>query len=281
MPVTARRLVRKMRGGAQAHLLEAADGHFYVVKFLNNPQHRRILVNEWISSVFLNYLGLSAPVCTTIELDENFIAANPEVGIQMGSESRRVEPGWHFGSRYPGDPSRSMVYDFLPDTILGQVENRSEFSGMLAFDQWMGNSDARQSIFFRAKLREWLPAHEAHPLRLGLVTQMVDHGFVFGGPAWKLMDSPLLGLYFRPKVYKDIKRLEDFDPWISRIQNFPESVIDRAIREIPSSWLAGDEDALDNLLRQLIRRCRRVPELLEGCRSAKPDWFPNWRRSKD
>ena len=28
-----------------------------VVKFQGNPQHRRIPVNEWIGSVFLNYLG--------------------------------------------------------------------------------------------------------------------------------------------------------------------------------------------------------------------------------
>ena len=26
--------------------MEAGDGHFYVVKFSNNPQHRRILVRE-------------------------------------------------------------------------------------------------------------------------------------------------------------------------------------------------------------------------------------------
>ena len=48
MPLTAVRHVRKMRGGAQAHLLEADDGHWYVVKFRNNPQHRRVLVNEAI-----------------------------------------------------------------------------------------------------------------------------------------------------------------------------------------------------------------------------------------
>ena len=65
MPVDARRLIRKMRGGAQAHLIEAADGHCYVVKFLNNPQHRRILVNEWIASVFLRYLGISTPEAAT------------------------------------------------------------------------------------------------------------------------------------------------------------------------------------------------------------------------
>jgi hypothetical protein len=52
MPASARRLVRKMRGGAQAHLIEADDGHFYVVKFRNNPQGRRILVNEWFGACF-------------------------------------------------------------------------------------------------------------------------------------------------------------------------------------------------------------------------------------
>jgi hypothetical protein len=58
MPVNARRFIRKMRGGAQAHLLEAEDGRYYVVKFVNNPQHRRILVNELIASEFLQYLQI-------------------------------------------------------------------------------------------------------------------------------------------------------------------------------------------------------------------------------
>ena len=61
MPVLAKRLIRKMRGGAQAHLLECDDGHFYVVKFRNNPQHRRVLINEWLASAFLNYLRISTP----------------------------------------------------------------------------------------------------------------------------------------------------------------------------------------------------------------------------
>ena len=55
MPVDALRLIRKMRGGAQAHLIEADDGNFYVVKFRNNPQHRRILVNEWLGGSFLRF----------------------------------------------------------------------------------------------------------------------------------------------------------------------------------------------------------------------------------
>jgi hypothetical protein len=32
-----------------------------------------------------------------------------------------------------------------------------EFLGALAFDKWIGNADARQSIFFRARLEQRLP----------------------------------------------------------------------------------------------------------------------------
>jgi hypothetical protein len=35
MPTEAVQHVRRMRGGAQAHLMRARDGHFYVVKFQN------------------------------------------------------------------------------------------------------------------------------------------------------------------------------------------------------------------------------------------------------
>src|SRR3977135_436796 len=118
MPVDARRLIRKMRGGAQAHLIEAADGHCYVVKFLNNPQHRRILVNEWIASVFLKYLGISTPEVAMIRITEDFLAANPQVEMQFGNEQRPPTTGWHYGSRFPGNPSRNVVYDFLPDALL-------------------------------------------------------------------------------------------------------------------------------------------------------------------
>jgi hypothetical protein len=277
MPVEARRLIRKMRGGAQAHLIEAADGHCYVVKFLNNPQHRRILVNEWIASVFLRYLGLSTPQAVVISVTQAFLDENPAVHFQLGSRREPVELGWHFGSRFPGDPALLVVYDFLPDTLLAQVENRAEFLGMLAFDQWMGNADSRQAIFFRARLREWLPAHEAHPQRLGFVAQMVDHGFAFDGPHWRFADSPLQGLYFRPLVYQGVRGLHDFQPWLDRIVHFPEAVVDQALKQIPPAWVAGEEDSLSQLCESLLRRRERVGDLIQACRRRRAALFPDWR----
>jgi hypothetical protein len=274
MPVIARRLIRKMRGGAQAHLMEATDGHSYVVKFHNNPQHRRILVNEWIASTFLHYLGIAAPEVAMVQITESFLASDPEVHIQLGSSRRKVSPGWHFGSRFPGDPARTVVYDYLPDTLLDKVENLPDFRAVLAFDKWMGNADSRQAIFFRAQVLEPLASE---PRRLGFVAQMVDNGYVFEGPHWRLGESAIQGLYFRPLVYRTVRGLAEFEPWLGRIRNFPEEVVDQAIKRIPPAWLEGDEDELERLLERLMRRRARVPDLIEQCCSGISNPFPDWR----
>ena len=277
MPVDARRMIRKMRGGAQAHLLEASDRHFYVVKFLNNPQHRRILVNEWIAATFLEYLGVAGPPAAMVRISESFLAENPETYLQLGRDRRGVVPGWHFGSRFPGDPARTVVYDFLPDSLLEKVENLPQFRAVLAFDKWMGNADARQAIFFRASLKEPRPVG-SEPGRLGFVAQMMDNGYVFEGPHWRLTESPLQGMYFRPLVYRAVRGLGDFEPWLERIRHFPEDVVDQAVRQIPPGWLEDDGPALDALLNRVMKRRGRVADLIEGARAARVDPFPNWRK---
>jgi hypothetical protein len=276
MLVQAIRLIRKMRGGAQAHLLECDDGHFYVVKFRNNPQHRRILINEWIASVFLNYLQISTPETAIVNLSAGFLEATPEIYIQLGSRHLAVEPGWHFGSRYPGDPAKIMVYDFLPDILLDKVVNAGEFLGVLAFDKWMSNADARQSIFFRARLRQW-PAGSEPPPRTGFVSQMMDHGYVFDGPHWKFSDSPIQGLYFRTNVYQKVRGWDDFQPWLDRVVYFPDEIVDAAQKQIPPEWVAEDAAALQSILEKLMSRRRRVPDLIRDSRGGRVNPFPDWR----
>jgi hypothetical protein len=265
-----------MRGGAQAQLLEASDGRFYVVKFLNNPQHRRILVNEWIASVFLHYLGIAAPAAAIVRISPSFVEQNPDCHIQLGTHRRPVEPGWHFGSAFPGHPSRDIVYDFLPDSLLEKVENLPDFRGALAFDKWTGNADSRQAVFFRARLKEHLPGSATHPARLGFVAHMVDHGYIFEGPHWNLPEGALQGLYFRPAVYSTVRGLDDFQPWLDRMVHFPEEVVDQAVSQIPPAWLDGDETALSNLLDRLMTRRGRIPSLIEESRGGRTNPFPNW-----
>ncbi len=278
MPVSARRFLRKMRGGAQAHLLEAADGKWYIVKFTNNPQSRRILVNEWIAAALLKYLDIAQPEVALIDISDDFLKQYPEVHFQMGSTRKPVEVGWHFGSAFPGDPSKQAVYDFLPDVLLAKVVNRQQFLGALAFDKWTANSDSRQSIFFRARIEHWYPTPGEPVARVGFLAQMIDHGYIFDGPHWSFNDSPLSGLYLRTDIYKEVQGYASFEPWIERILHFPEEVIDKALREIPREWLAEGEMAeLEKMLERLMKRRTKVSDLIRDLKRGRSDPFPLWQ----
>lgn len=276
MPVNASRFIRKMRGGAQAHLIEADDGHFYIVKFQNNPQHRRILVNEFLATAILTHLQIAAPPCEPVVLPAGFLAANPEIHIQTGTNRVPVTPGWHFGSRHPGDPDRLAVYDFIPDALLDQVANAEQFLAVLAFDRWVANADGRQAVFFRAQLKDWLVRPGIPPRKLGFVALMIDHGFAFNGPHWDFPDSAIAGLYARRTVYRGVRSIHDFEPWIERIRHFPPEVFDRALRALPSAWVGPDAEALEKMLEALLRRGKRIDALLEECRRAPGNPFPAW-----
>lgn len=265
-----------MRGGAQSHLVEADDDVCYVVKFRDNPQHRRILINEWIGSSFLRYLQIATPQTAIISFSEQFLKENPDVSIQLGSRNQPVSPGWHFASRYPGDPDSVAVYDYLPDALLRQVANVRHFLGALVVDKWLSNADGRQAIYFRARVRDWNPSSGAHPRQLGFIACMIDQGFVFNGPNWELVDAPLQGLAPRAAVYEQVRSIDDFQPWLEQVVYFPEEVVDEAVRTIPPQWFDGDESQVEDLLEKLMRRRNRVPDLLLDCHRARRDLFPKW-----
>jgi len=282
MLVHATRFLRHMRGGAQAHLLEGGDGYCYVTKFRENPQHVRILVNEWISSRVLEYLRIAAPKVAIVELDEPFLAREPDVKIRLVAKELPVSAGWHFGSRFPGNPDRDAVYDYLPDSLLAQVQNLRHFLAVFAFDKWTANSDSRQAIFVRQRIKEWLddpdlPARSASPLAKGFVALMIDHGYTFDGPHWEFNDSPMQGFYFRPMVYQGVRKLDDFEPWLTRIREAPAELFDGILRDLPRQWLpGGDETPAERLVEQLYRRRKLVAGLIESSASARPSYFPAW-----
>lgn len=265
-----------MRGGAQSHMVAAEDGHTYVVKLKQNAQHRRILINEWVAGVLMRYLQIPSPPMEWIEITPEFLRNTPEFTVTMGSRAAEVAPGFHFGSRVPVDPQRHAIYDFLPDRILQEVANLRDFLGALVFDKWLSNADSRQSIFFRAKVREWSAA-ASDPRRTAFVAVMIDHGFSFNGPHWTFEDGPLLGLYSHGAVYASATGLDSFQPWLDLAVNVTPDVMDQAFRQIPDFWLNGDREALEKLLEGLWKRRKRIPYLIEDCVAAKKVWFPNWK----
>jgi len=264
-PLIAVEQIRRMRGGAQSHLMRCSDGHYYVVKFQNNPQHSRILVNELLGTRLAARLGLPTTPVEIIHVHEELIKLTPELRMEMPRSRVPCQPGLQFGSRYPGDPRRLTLRDSLPDEQLRNVENLHDFAGMLVFDKWTCNTDGRQVVFHQK------------PNSTAYRAMMIDQGFCFNAGEWNFPDAPLRGLYARNRVYEAVSGMESFAPWTDRLEkSINENVLDQLVHEIPPDWYAGDYDALSRLVEQLHRRRTRIPELLWSAKKTTRRPFPNW-----
>jgi len=133
--------IRRMRGGAQSHLMRCDDGAYYIVKFQNNLQHVRVLANGMLGTKLAGSLGLRVPQTEVVEVRRELIELTAELVIQLGTGRTSCRAGKQFGSRYPRDPAQTPVHDFLPDELLNRVENLADFAGMLVFDKWTCNTN--------------------------------------------------------------------------------------------------------------------------------------------
>lgn len=256
--------IRRMRGGAQSHLMRCSNGGYYVVKFQNNPQGLRILANELLGTRLAARLGLRVPEADIVDVREELIINTKDMVIQMGRGSTRCKAGKQFASRYPGKPAETSVYDFLPDEQLQGLSNLSDFLGMLVFDKWTCNTNGRQAIFFRERES------------LNYSAQMIDNGFCFNASEWNFPDAPLRGLYSRHHVYKSVTGMDSFGAWIQRLEKIGEEVLEDIYSKIPPEWYECDSDAMEYLLEQLLRRRNRVRELIRAAWKSSAQPFPNW-----
>ncbi len=264
--ICAVEFVRRMRGASQPCLLACDDGASYVVKFQNNPQHVRVLANELLASRLALLIGLPVPRPALVDVSLPFIAANPGLALEVGSEREPCVAGLHFGSNFPGIPSRTLVVDFLPDRLLRKVGNLAAvFLGGLVFDKWTCNCDGRQVIFHR-------PADAEGS---SYTAWLIDHGFCFNDGEWNFPDSPIRSLYPRRLVYEQVRGLESFQPFLHRIENLEAGQLERCVREIPPEWCGEDGQPL-LLAERLYERRRRLRQALTDAKNCSLRPFPNW-----
>jgi|SRR5215469_10966737 len=254
-----------MRGGAQAHLMRAEDGHFYVVKFQNNPQHVRVLANELLATRLAERVGLPVPIPEIIEVSRWIVENTPELNLQCAGHTLPCVPGLQFGSRYVVDPLDGEIFDYLPESMLERVRNMESFAGMLLLDKWTGNANGRQAVFWR-KARD----------RKYNVT-FIDQGYCFNAGEWNFPDSPLRGVYSRNYVYTAITGWRLFKPWLSRIENFDPNLLAQLVGDIPPEWYGGDWDELEKLTEELIARRSKVRDLITAFRNSSREPFPKWK----
>jgi len=255
-----------MHGGAQSHLMFAEDGHYYVVKFQNNPQHIRVLANELLATRIAERVGLPVPIMEVLEISSWLIENTPDLRIRVGSSSVPCQHGLALGARFVLGPLEGQVYDYLPASALDRVRNLDAFAGMLALDKWTCNTNGRQAVFWK-KTRD-----------KKYTATFVDQGYCFNAGEWNYPDSPLRGVYPRNEVYAGVRGWDSFEPWLSRIENIEPSILWEIAETVPPEWYGSTVDELERLVEQLIARRSRVRELIEGFRNSSRGAFQNWEK---
>ena len=258
--------IKRMKGGAQSHLMRCEDDHFYVVKFRNNPQHERVLANEFLATKLGEQLGLPMPAAAIVYVQQRLIDNAAELTIMLGSQTLQCEPGLHFGSRYVMDPRRGQVLDYLPlEMITHQVRNLDRFAGILVLDKWTCNVDGRQAAFSRKSQERKYSA------------TFIDQGYCFNAEQWTFTDFSLRGVYPRNEVYAAVSGWNSFEPWLSRVENFDDSVIWSIAEQMPPAWYGHAWNDLEDLIRRLIERKPLVRELIRMFRDSPRRPFPKWQ----
>ncbi len=265
VPLQAVQHIRKMRGGSQAHLIRASDGNLYVTKFQNNPQHVRVLVNDYLGTKVGRLLHLPMPEVSILEVSGWLIENTPELKIDIGTGSVPCMSGLQFASRYVGDPEQDRVFDYLPDSMFHRIANRDDFLRVLVFDKWTGNSDGRQAVFVKQ------PNHRTYR------AMFIDQGHCFNAGEWNFPDLPLRGIFARNSVYETVTDWQSFEPVLSHIEQINLDDLSKIAAGVPEEWYRHDSEAITHLIETLHRRRSLVRELITGFRNSSRNPFPNWK----
>lgn len=263
--VRAVECIRGMRGASQPFLLRCDDGANYVVKFRNNPQNARVLANEMLASRLALQIGLPVPEPAFVEVPQELVAQT--LVLEIGGRREPCEAGLQFGSRYPGDPTRTLVVDFLPDRLLHRVKNLTPaFLGGFIFDKWTCNCDGRQLVFYRS-IDEEGSSYSA---------SLIDHGFCFNDGEWNFPDNAIRGLYPRRSVYEGVRGFRSFEPYLSRIVNLEAEQVKACLEGIPDDWCGEAPAELERLAERLYERRRRVQQAVLDAKNSELRPFPHW-----
>lgn len=259
--------IRRMCGGAQSHLMLCSDNHFYVVKFGNNPQHPRILVNEMLASRLAEQIGLSVPASVIVEVDARLIECTSALSVQLIHHTVRCQAGLQFGSEYAVSPLVGQCFDYLPTETLSKVSNLTQFCAMLVLDKWTGNIDARQAVFWRENKQRLYTA------------AFIDQGYCFNGGEWTFPDITLRGVYARNEVYEGVCGWASFVTSLGLIEDLEPDVIRSIAQQIPPSWYDSNFNALGVLVEMLVDRRTMIRPLIDAFRKSVRNPFPKWREN--
>ena len=236
----AKRWVEKTSaGGTRSQVFELRDSRYAIVKFPENPQGIRVLVNEFICCSLADMLELPVNRALLVSIDGRLLK-DPQ---SRGECPPEFTGGIRCGLiRYPD------AVHIAQDQLGANVENSDEIHALDVFDALVTRGDGRQLLAYPVQPHSNSKKNFA----------AIDYGYAFGGsPTWTPesfkgfpdpvlpMKNPLTGL-----DYTDGALLK---PMIDKLRSLTQENLCAALTRIhPPRWEVSVDDlqALAEVLNQ-------------------------------
>jgi hypothetical protein len=260
LPIVEARMLKGPVGNGitEPYHIMCNDGPF-VVKFAQNPQGPRSLVNEYVCAKLALGLDLPLPDARLVRVTESFLKENPELK-EIG-----IETGLHFGSR--------KIKKSAPVTssaVLKRSINCNIVPDILIYDHWINNDDRKSNtgnLLIETITKELHIIDHTHAFEIGSLWD--DHQLNLR------IGQDIVAFDMSGSVYSHFRNcITGNNPFFSimnKINKLSYDDLINALVGLPDDWSCSiiEKKALQEYL---MDRKIRMPEVLPQLKKYLPYW---------
>jgi hypothetical protein len=240
--------LQSLDGKSKPQLLLFNDQHKYVVKFKNNRQGTRVLVNEYVVGHLAQLLSLPTAPFKVVSISKKFIKTSSE------KTTKKFKEGNQFASVFI--PNCIGLTRVSPRPVRSEIENIENLAGMIVFDQWVNNTDRGSNNILLESL-----TNGKYYLHL------IDHANCFPNEfKWTeetVKENPNQVVHRTAhKWAASLLKKHELDPHVEKIMHLSNQSINKVVQSIPDDWEVSSSER-EALITFLMDAKKILPDLIE------------------
>lgn len=261
--VDASRPISLIKNGVTKPYLINCSGEEYVVKFLQNPEGNKALINEYVCAKFAQLLNLPIADPVLVNISEEFL--NDYGGVIEEHVEEVVEPGIHFGSK-----KIKKAFPINSTSLVRKATNKDIIASLILFDHIICNKD-----------RDSNAGNLIYDYSNNKIV-VIDHTHAFDiGPLWddtqlkirigEGMNAFDMTGYLYNKLIPFIDGHNPFSNVLFNVGLVSKEILEDIMNNIPQSWNINTKEEVV-LVEYLLDRISRVDEILYCLKPVLPNW---------
>ncbi|MNW33493.1 hypothetical protein D3C74_104560 [compost metagenome] len=258
--INASRIAAPIKNGStKPYYIIGEDGNTYAVKFKENPQGIKSIINEYICSELAKILLLPVPEPALVNVSPDFLSIyGKTLGDFIGEE---VTHGFHFGTQ-----KIKKAYAIETGAMIELATNINVISELFIFDLFICNSDRDSNggnLLFDAKEKKIVILDHTHAFDLGTIWDAQQLRMRIGMPFQLLNPN---GFVYK-KLIPYVGGFNPFKSILDKLNGMTHEQIWHIIDSVPDEWLLSSEEkiALRDYLCDRKDRIHETLPLLKGC----------------